>query len=871
MDYFRRIGVLRALARRRRVRYAALAVIATLALVAAIWVVAVTTQVRALRGRLAALESSASTLASGDAAAVALLRHEFIDARPAASRLRTLAWPVRPAAILLGWLPYFGDDIRMTRSVVDRLPLDLESAASATGGAEELRRIYGVAIGPLDEAYRAFAGGRFAADSLLALQMFVEADATLDRSERLKPESPPERLMGWLRDDAVRLDQTEARLRQAVDWGTSAAAAVKAVGDLIVIAQPAIDDIDSVLQSGQLDIPRLAARLQSLEGTAARAREAVHKANLAAPAEFADSDLYAELPRLESVLRATELVAVGGARGLLAGEAAFKLISEGGSGLLSDGPRLLEALRLMDERHDDFVAAARDVEEALTLIAQSVTGPRGDRESLLKSRLTGLVERVAGSIVLARDLPGIAPELLGAEQPKTYLLLGQTSDELRAGGGFVSGVWLVTFSGGELVSNVYQDVVEIDDLSKLALYPKPPELLEKYMNAPVWLLRDATWEPDFPSTAEITRDIYRLGTGRQVDGVMALTPWTFLRLAEAFGALETPNGLIPADELLADLERGTDAQGRQYMDAVFQGLLDRLDGPEGRARVLDIGAAAQSALEERQILVYLDDPEAQRLIEGYGWSGKLADGDTDRVIVVDSNVGWSKVDRNIERGLTYRIELAADGPARATLTLRYRNLSVQGRDNCDSQFADRDSAYESLKNACYWNLVRAYLASGAEVVSSDLLPLPRYSVAEAAGVIGIGTDTVEVRQDSAGTYVAGLLTVPPADSRTVSFVYAVPDPLRKRGNDSMTYSLSLQPQPGTLGRDLSVQVVLPDGYRYDGGSIIPDLIQGRVVRFRWLLLKETVLTVDMIADGETLSLSAEGSARVPSNDAGGMN
>jgi hypothetical protein len=66
----------------------------------------------------------------------------------------------------------------------------------------------------------------------------------------------------------------------------------------------------------------------------------------------------------------------------------------------------------------------------------------------------------------------------------------------------------------------------------------------------------------------------------------------------------------------------------------------------------------------------------------------------------------------------------------------------------------------------------------------------------------------------------------------------------------MTYSLSLQPQPGTLGRDVSVEVVLPDGYRYDGGSIMPDLIQGRVVRFRWLLLRETVLMVDMIADGE---------------------
>jgi hypothetical protein len=855
---------------RRRTRLLALSATAVAVLAVAAWAVALSAQVGALRERLVALDGSATTLASGDAEAVAQLRDQFDASVPSASRLRTLAWPIRPAALTFGWLPYFGDDLRVLRSIVDRLPLDLRSAARATDGAQELRRVYGVATGPLEDAYRAFSGGRFASDSLIALERFQEADATLREAERARPEVDPGSLMAWLRDDAARLDSAEARLRQAVDWGTRAAEAVRAVGELIVTAQPAIDEIDGVLQSGQLDIPRLAARLRSLEGAASDARGAVRRANAAAPPEFADSDLYSELPRLESVLRATELVAVGGARGLTAGEPAFKLVSEGATGLLSDGPRLLEAIRLMGERHDDFVAAARDVEEALSLIAQSVIEPSGVGESLLKTRLTGLVERVAGSIVLARDLPGIAPSLLGADRPKTYLLLGQTSDELRAGGGFVSGVWLVTFAGGELVSTEYQDVVEIDDLDKLALYPKPPELLEKYMNAPVWLMRDATWEPDFPSTAEITRDIYRLGTGRQVDGVVALTPWTFLRLAHAFGGLETPNGAIAPENLLADLERGTDAQGRQYMDAVFQSLLERLDDPGGRARVLDVASAAQLALEERQILIFVDDPPVQRLVEEYGWSGRLADGPGDRVVVVDSNVGWSKVDRNIERSLTYRVELSAEGPARSTLTLRYHNLTPVGRAACDSQFADRENAYESLKNACYWNLLRAYLAPGAEVISRDSLPLPRYSVAERAGIIGIGTETAEVRRDTAGTYVAGLLTVPPADTRTVSFVYSVPDPVEARGQGRATYSLVLQPQPGTVGRDVTIEVVMPPGYRYAGGSVVPTSVRGAVVRFNWLLLRETVLTVDMVGDSGSGATSG-GSARVPDDRTNGLN
>jgi hypothetical protein len=240
----------------------------------------------------------------------------------------------------------------------------------------------------------------------------------------------------------------------------------------------------------------------------------------------------------------------------------------------------------------------------------------------------------------------------------------------------------------------------------------------------------------------------------------------------------------------------------------------------------------------------------QSRVEGYGWSGTLALSEADRVVVVDSNVGWSKVDRNIERGVAYRIELAEDGPARASLTLRYENLSVPGRDTCESQVRDRGDSYESLKQACYWNLVRAYLGPGAEMVSHDPLPLPRYSVAEAAGIIAIGTDTTEVRQDGAGTYVAGLITVPPADTRTISFVYLLPDPLVERGPGRATYSLVLQHQPGTLGRDMNLEVVLPPGYRYAGGSIVPDAVRNEVVRFRWLLTRDTVVTVDMVRSPE---------------------
>ena len=67
--------------------------------------------------------------------------------------------------------------------------------------------------------------------------------------------------------------------------------------------------------------------------------------------------------------------------------------------------------------------------------------------------------------------------------------MGQSADELRATGGFVSALWLVTFENGGLTDLRYHDVVLVDDSERLMLYPPAPPWLEAHMNARVWLMR----------------------------------------------------------------------------------------------------------------------------------------------------------------------------------------------------------------------------------------------------------------------------------------------------------------------------------------------------------------------------------------------
>ena len=47
---------------------------------------------------------------------------------------------------------------------------------------------------------------------------------------------------------------------------------------------------------------------------------------------------------------------------------------------------------------------------------------------------------------MALDFAPAVPSLLGVDEPRTYLIIAQNNDELRATGGFISGVGTVTFT-----------------------------------------------------------------------------------------------------------------------------------------------------------------------------------------------------------------------------------------------------------------------------------------------------------------------------------------------------------------------------------------------------------------------------------------
>ncbi len=188
---------------------------------------------------------------------------------------------------------------------------------------------------------------------------------------------------------------------------------------------------------------------------------------------------------------------------------------------LQDGqPQFREAGQLIDD------AAAARQEIKLELLPSPV------RELFDK------VDRRFGQLQSGIQALQVAPALLGAGQPQAYLVLAQNRDELRATGGFISGVGQVVLDNGAVTQFDLVDSYQIDDFTKD--YPKPPEALHRFMLADYWVTRDANWSPDFPASAQAAQALYTLSTGDETQGVIAFNQLALKRILEIIGPVPIP-------------------------------------------------------------------------------------------------------------------------------------------------------------------------------------------------------------------------------------------------------------------------------------------------------------------------------------------
>src|SRR5207253_10944470 len=141
-----------------------------------------------------------------------------------------------------------------------------------------------------------------------------------------------------------------------------------------------------------------------------------------------------------------------------------------------------------------------------------------------------------------------------ASGQRSYLLLFPNPDELRPIGGFVGAVGTITFSAGTPAAVEVRGEEALDGRygQRFAI----PPALGRRLSFPNDSLDigDAGWDPDYPTSAQLSEQMYRSATGRAVDGTIAVDPYAIATLLRVTGPIEvTPYGTFTADNFFSRL------------------------------------------------------------------------------------------------------------------------------------------------------------------------------------------------------------------------------------------------------------------------------------------------------------------------------
>lgn len=502
----------------------------------------------------------------------------------------------------------------------------------------------------------------------------------------------------------------------------------------------------------------------------------------------------------------------------------------------SDGFPLEQMARLLAEEQADLeqaLAAAERAHEAWARVDAGSLSPWLAEKTALLER--GLPLLRAGLAVVT-----VAPDLLGMGEPRTYLILAQNEEELRPTGGFISGAGRLTLDGGQIVELRFLDASSADDYAHKP-YPEPPEPLFVYMASELWLLRDANWSPDFPTSARQAAYFYEYGQDVPVNGVIALDQRVVELIMAGLGEVEVPGMAEPVTAVnVRQFMRSAWNPGdtgvtmewidsrKEFMGYLAAAIRERVENDPGSVDWVQVAKALYRALEGRHLLVFVDDIDVAEALARVGWDGALRASEGDYLMVVDANLGFGKVNPLISESVEYHVALRADGTATAELWLTYAHQGRQEDVRCKHLWPyTGDLTYEALMHRCYYDYLRVYAPAGSVLRAGTPHPIPGEYLIRGEPADG---RAVTLSDEVGKTIFAQFFVVEYGETLTTCLEYDLPRVARP-SEGQWRYALLIQKQPGTDGTPVSLTIALPPGAQLLTATPSPRMIDEETLTF----------------------------------------
>jgi len=408
-------------------------------------------------------------------------------------------------------------------------------------------------------------------------------------------------------------------------------------------------------------------------------------------------------------------------------------------------------------------------------------------------------------------------KILGQDQWQRYLLIFANNNELRASGGFMGSFALLDIDQGQIKNLEIPGGGTYDLqgwLKPKIISPEPLHLIN-----PRWEFQDSNWWSDFPKSASKMQWFYQNAGGASTDGVILMTATLMENLLEVLGPVEMPDygRVIDNENFVAETQKIVELEydkeenrPKQFIADLAPELIERIFSASGD-QLKDLLAILQQGLNEKNLLLYFNDDQAEKIILSLDWGGKIKDTQGDYLSIIHTNLAGGKTDSVIDQAIFHQAEVLDDGSIIDTVTLTRTHNGIKG-----------ENIFTGVQNNSY---VRFYVPAGSVLLKAEgfekpplnLFKQPDEDLTKDIDLISIETDkTIEknsgtdIYKESGKTVFGNWLQLKPGETKQAVIQYKLPFKLAEQNENTFYYSLMVQKQAGATNGKISSQLILND-------------------------------------------------------------
>lgn len=417
-----------------------------------------------------------------------------------------------------------------------------------------------------------------------------------------------------------------------------------------------------------------------------------------------------------------------------------------------------------------------------------------------KDELLQKLEYVSGDLTNASRMMPVMKKLFFTNSPKTYLLLFQNNMELRPTGGFIGSVGFLTTQKGKILSLEIMDVYTID--GQLKGHVEPPIPIRKYFSQPNWFLRDSNFDPDFAASSVQAQWFLEKIMQKRVDGVIGIDLNLVQNLLMVTGPVSLNdfyNEVISSENLFLKAQTYINqnffegsTQKKDFLNSLSRSLQAKLF-TDHNISLFNLVKVLKSSLDQKDLLIFVNDGKLQTEIETLGWAGRLVNVKCfqyennclpDYLSIIESNFGVNKANFFVTKSIVIQKKINDKGEIFSEVTLSYENKNIP----------------QIPQGGTYVNYLRLFVPLNSKLATAsfnnNLIP----------------SSEIDITSYQNDKIVFGLLVKIPVEGKgVIKISYQLPTPLLPEINN---YQFYFQKQAGDKISPLILSITMPDNFHY---------------------------------------------------------